>query len=155
MLVLFTVCTLATLAPGYLPLSEGPVTVDLPRSLLEAQQDNWTYSLFVIERTITIEVKDFPDTTGAEFIVWETSRRHTSANTVVPVERTVELNYRYYFDPTEDIVIFDRRPNTPIWYGIAVGATVIACAVFYLIVKKKRTAGELTQGQYQYHDSSH
>ena len=144
MIALLAVC-------GIVALTQGPVTVDLPRNLLEVQQDNWVYSVFFVERTMTVEVKDFPDTTGIEFIVWETSRRHTSTN-AEKVERTESFDYRYYFATDKDIVIFDRRANTPVWYGIAVGVTAIAMVVFYFMVKKKKTKpmGESAQGQYQY-----
>ena len=48
-------------------------------------------------------------------------------------------DYTYYFKVANDrqnyVEIFDRRPNTPIWYGIAVGATVIAMGLFYIYIK--------------------
>ena len=144
MIALLAVC-------GLVALSQAPVTQPLPRNLMEAQQDNWVYSVFLIERTITIKVGDFVVAPDAEFIVWETARRHTSTN-AEKVERTPEFNYIYYFATDKDIEIYDRRANAPVWYGIAVGATAIAMVVFYLIVRKKKTkpTGVSEQGQYQY-----
>jgi len=87
------------------------------------------------------------------YVLTNTSRRtNTNADKVV----NNIGSYTYYFKQS-DVYIFVRTANTPIWYGIAVGVTVIACLVFYFIVKKKRSgsADVSAQGQYQYPDSSH
>ena len=144
-LALLALCGLTAVTPAYANLTQAPVTQELPRNLVEAQSRNWTHSLFFVERTITIPAGTFNAAGG--LVVWETSNRHTSTNATQTEHGLGE--YKYLFNPSEDIIIFDRRPNTPIWYGIAVGGTVIACFVFYLIVKKKRTTDVLTPGQYQ------
>jgi len=138
MIALLVVCTVATLSQGVQPAHQS-----LPKHLVEAQWDSWTASLFIRERTITIEAGAFTVDPETEYIVWaprdrnNNPIRHTSTN-AVETKREFDV-YTYFFDPSKDIEIYDRRPNTPIWYGIAAGATAIAMVVFYLIVRKKRT----------------
>ena len=138
MIALLAVC-------GVMALTQAPATQPLPRHLIEEQQNNWNYSLFIIERTMTVSAENFNASDG--YVAWQphqnrSTRTHTRTNAV----RTelVGNTYTYYFDPAEDIEIYDRRPNTPIWYGIAVAVTAIAMITFYLIVKKKKSsqAGE-------------
>jgi hypothetical protein len=137
-LALLAVCGIAMLTQG------APATQPLPLALMQEQQDNWTESLFILERTITIPAGTFDAENG--LVVWTTTRRHTDTNAV---ETTSNLGtYTYYFDPEEDIVIFDRRANVPIWYGIAVLATGVAMVVFFLIVKNARKPSSTQSGEW-------
>ena len=72
--------------------------------------------------------------------------------------------YNYYFkvsdDLTSEVSIFDRRANTPIWYGLAVAATAVAMIAFYIVVKRLRSSAypkedESGRGRYPYPDSLH
>ena len=147
-LALLAVCGLTTITPVYATMSQTPVTQPLPTALVEAQQTNWKTSFLFKERTITIKVGDFKIEPTTEYVVYEAARRHTWTNAVDSENDFV--TYKYFFDPNDDIVIFDRRANSPVWYFLAVVATAIAMVVFYFIVKKKRTTDVSTQGQYQY-----
>ena len=145
MIALLAVCGIALLTQG------TPVTHPLPGDLVEG---TWAAtSVFIIERKIVIPVGEFEVPPGVDFIVWTTTRRHTDTN-AVDVQNDFGT-YTYFFDPAEPIEIFDRRPNTPIWYGVAVVITGIAMLGFYFIVKKKRTAGESIPNQYPYPGNSH
>jgi len=98
------------------------------------------------------------------FVLFESTRRSNTNAT----ERTSDFpNYNYYFKVAETldnyVEIFDRRANTPMWYGVAVGATLIVMGLLYIYLKsdaaikaddakkKAMQAGESTQGQYPYH----
>ncbi|MCL2570383.1 MAG: hypothetical protein FWE16_04220 [Firmicutes bacterium] len=66
--------------------------------------------------------------------------RRTSTN-ATSNQRTIDTHF-YFFESTyanmiDEIVVFDRFANTPIWYGIGVGATVIFMLVLYSILKRK------------------
>jgi hypothetical protein len=136
MIALLAVCAVATLSQGAPPLQ----TFD--RTLITTQQDNWTHSFFFSEREMTVSKEHFD--AGGGYVTWQpranrTTRTHTRTNAVET--GIVDRTFTYYFDPTQDIEIFDRTPNTPVWYGIAVGVTAIAMITFYLIVRKKRKSG--------------
>lgn len=65
------------------------------------------------------------------------SQRHTKTNADLIESELGE--YIYYFKVSDDlentVKIFDRRANSPIWYGIAIAATAIAMSIFYVVVK--------------------
>lgn len=68
------------------------------------------------------------------------SQRRTKTNADVTNEEFGV--YTYYFKVSDDLTslvkIFDRRPNTTIWYVAAIGATAVAMGAFYIIMKTKR-----------------
>lgn len=85
-------------------------------------------------------VEEFDDTTRPGYLyVLTNSPRRTKTN-AAKVE-TQMGNYTYYFTiPTSldgEVDIFDRYPNTPIWYGLAVAATAVTMVTFYLIVRRR------------------
>lgn len=162
MIALLAVCGLTTLAPGFMALTEAPTLPQtFDRTLITSQQNNWKFGFLYLtqERTMTVSAEHFDPDGG--LVIWQPhpdriTRTHTSTN----AEKTdlIDGTFTYFFDPTKDIEIFDRRPNTPIWYGSAIVLTAIGMVVFYLVVKNKRKsnpADESTQGQYPYHGSSH
>jgi hypothetical protein len=67
------------------------------------------------------------------------SARRTQTN--ADKTETEAGNYTYYFkiasDLKSEVNIFDRYPNTPIWYGLAAAATVLAMIGFYLFARRK------------------
>jgi len=158
MIALLAVCGLTTV----MPLTQAPAPTQIfERTLITTQQDNWKFGFLYLveERTMTVSAEHF-DASGG-YVIWQPhanriTRTHTSTNAVR--EEIVGGTYTYFFDPTKDIEIFDRKANIAIWYVMAIGATVIAMVVFYLIVKNKKksnSADVSTQGQYPYPDSSH
>ena len=139
---------------GFASLTQTVTTQPLPRDLANLEENRAVVkSLFFIERTITIPVGSFEVDSNAQFILWETTSKHTSTNAVETNHGIGE--YRYLFATDKDIVIFDRRPNTPIWYALAAAATVVAMFGFYIIVKRRSASKDVSaQGQYQSPDSS-
>ena len=135
------------------------LTADANRKLEEKS------GLFTIERTVTLSdpyTRFLDPATNAtaqlmvEFntlfngggdvdygYVFASSVRRTSTNAV---EHEVDYasGYWYYYygvtnNPadTQEIVIFDRRANTPIWYGVAIVATAVFMGLFYLFSRKR------------------
>lgn len=74
------------------------------------------------------------------YVLAESQRR--SKTNAVSMENGYSY-YNYYFkisnDAADFVEIFDRRPNTPIWYGLTVAATIAAMSVFYIVIKQHRT----------------
>ena len=134
-LALLAVCSVSCIAP----LTVEPKTQTLPKEYVYNAKEYKQYrvvkrSLFFVERTITIPAGTVPAHESVEFIVFEAEYRHTKTNAVRTDHSFGE--YKYLFAPDKDIEIFDRSANMPIWYVIAVGATVVAMVGFYMIVKK-------------------
>ena len=144
------------LCAGIMGLTQAaPITQPLPRDIANLPDNRVVVrTLFFVERTITIPVGSFQIDENTQFILLETDSRHTWTNAVETDHGLGE--FKYFFAIDEDIVIYDKRANTPIWYGLAVAATVIAMIGFYIIVKRvtRSPKGESTQGQYPYHDNS-
>jgi len=150
-IALLALCGATMFTPTFAALSQAAVPQPLPSHLVEAQWGDWTTSFLFRERTITIEVGDFTVLPTTELVIWETSRRHTWTNAVDSKRSEDLVTYQYFFDPTEAIIIKDRRANSPVWYGLAIIVTAIAMIGFYFIVKKRRTKDVSGQGQYPYH----
>ena len=136
-LALFALCTVSALTQGVPvePLSRDTVN--------NKDYQVVVTNLFFKESTITIPPSEFGVGPETEYIVLETSLRFTSTN-AHHIERAEDFNYIYYFDPSNEIVLFIRQANTPIWYGIAVAATAVAMAGFYLAVRKRKAANTTT-----------
>ena len=74
--------------------------------------------------------------------IFASNFRRTNVNTQ-DSGRNIELDYIYKFSDidtdTGDIVVFDRFPNTPVWYGLTALGVVLAMLVFYVIVRSKNS----------------
>jgi len=109
-----------------------------------------------------IETFDKNPTTKTEYmyaLLASSRRSKTNANLAENEFGTYSYYFKISADLQNEVVIFDRRANTPIWYGIAVGVTAVAMVGFYFIAKQLRkprgSADESGQDQYPYHDNLH
>jgi hypothetical protein len=126
-------------------LSQGPVTTTLPSEIVNQhlQDTKQEKSLFFINRTVVISPEILQLESNTEYIVWETNRRPTSTNAVKKERTIAEDKYTFSFDPSEDIIIRYRTANTPIWYVIAVGATIVGMIMVYLVAKQKNASKDV------------
>jgi hypothetical protein len=75
--------------------------------------------------------------------VFSSSFRRTEVKNTVNQEQ-IGRTFNYIFtygdqNGTDEIVIFDRFANTPIWYGLAVLTSGIFIAGTYIIISRKRS----------------
>jgi len=138
-------------------------TTEILDNVVEVQIDT---SLFFLERTMTFQnpwIKIADNMNRTESINNAVAGYANLDATVLPeyvfvfpstVRRTrVEGHYQrennlieflYYFRAdVEDIVIFDRMPNTPIWYVIGIGATIAFMLVVYMLFRVTRKNGQV------------
>jgi len=81
-----------------------------------------------------------PATKKTEYVyVLANSQRRSRTN--AEIAENEFGSYNYYFkisdDRSSEVEIYDRRANTPIWYGLAVAATAAAMVTFYFVTKKR------------------
>jgi len=83
------------------------------------------------------------------FYVFESSFRRTDVQGTIPVDNDIGVyNYVFFYDPAglheksrSNIAIFDRFPNTPLWYVSALGATVLFISIMYIVFARKKNKG--------------
>ena len=97
--------------------------------------------LFFTEHTLKVKMSDITIDPASEFLVLIYQNRLTKSNADI-TEHVYGGDYYYYYrvncpEMKDEIVIFVRDANRPVWYGIAVGATVVFMVGVYLINKKK------------------
>ena len=86
-----------------------------------------------------------------------TARRSTSS--AFESRRFID-GWRHYFgflmdeqNEWEDIVLMDRLPNTPIWYGVGVGATVIFMLIIWVVFKPRKQVFDIIQDDVLKHEN--
>ena len=79
------------------------------------------------------------------YYVFRSSMRRSSVPDATRYHRDLATGNWYYFfqmcqdNPLTEIVIFDRRPNTPAWYGLAAILTAVFMGGLWLIFRSRKT----------------
>ncbi|MCL2755482.1 MAG: hypothetical protein FWE45_00300 [Firmicutes bacterium] len=117
---------------------ERTITMQNPfRTFFENEDSNRSMGIinhFKYEFNATTDDLSFIYVIGSSF-------RRTDTNATTS-RRASNGDYYYYFAATsledvQDIVVFDRFANTPAWYGVGIGATLLFMGIFFILAKKK------------------
>jgi hypothetical protein len=95
---------------------------------------------------LAFHIDEFKQDKFEKMYIHRRSNRVTDTNAEVSARR-VGGAWDYFYKVSDvEIIIVDRNANTPIWYGIAVGATAVLMGAVYLVAKKVRKRDTIGDG---------